>query len=101
MSTPTDSPTTGPMPDVASLSYEQAREQLVAVVTQLETGGTTLEDSLALWERGEALANRCEQWLEGARQRLDAAKSDAAGSDAATSGPAASGSDDAAAGQGR
>ncbi|SDQ97601.1 exodeoxyribonuclease VII small subunit [Arthrobacter crystallopoietes] len=70
--------------DVASLSYEQAREELVAVVSQLETGGASLEQSLALWERGEALAARCEAWLEGARQRLDAARADAAGGPAAT-----------------
>lgn len=60
--------------DVAELTYEQAREELIAVVGKLETGGTTLEDSLALWERGEALAKRCEEWLEGARKRLDAAR---------------------------
>ena len=59
---------------IANLSYEQAREELVAVVSQLEAGGATLEQSLALWERGEALAARCEAWLEGARQRLDAAR---------------------------
>lgn len=70
--------------DVASLSYEQAREELVAVVSQLETGGASLEQSLALWERGEALAARCEAWLEGARQRLDAARANAAGGPAAT-----------------
>ncbi|WP_413248223.1 exodeoxyribonuclease VII small subunit [Sinomonas flava] len=57
-----------------SLSYEEAREQLVAVVSRLEAGGVSLEESLALWERGEALANRCEEWLEGARRRLDAAR---------------------------
>jgi exodeoxyribonuclease VII small subunit len=61
-------------PNIANLSYEQAREELVAVVSQLEAGGATLEQSLALWERGEALAARCEAWLEGARQRLDAAR---------------------------
>ncbi|MCW2134456.1 exodeoxyribonuclease VII small subunit [Arthrobacter sp. VKM Ac-2550] len=70
--------------DVASLSYEQAREELVAVVSQLETGGASLEQSLALWERGEALAARCETWLEGARQRLDAARANAAGGPEAT-----------------
>lgn len=70
--------------DVASLSYEQAREELVAVVSQLETGGASLEQSLALWERGEALAARCEAWLEGARQRLDAARANAADGPAAT-----------------
>jgi exodeoxyribonuclease VII small subunit len=54
-------------------SYEQAREELLDVVRRLETGGTTLEESLALWERGERLASVCEQWLEGARARLTAA----------------------------
>ena len=59
--------------DVAKLSYEEARDQLVKVVAELEQGAVTLEDSLALWERGEALANQCESWLSGARKRLDAA----------------------------
>ena len=60
--------------DVAELSYEQARDELVAVVGRLEQGGVPLEESIGLWERGEALAARCEEWLEGARERLDAAK---------------------------
>lgn len=60
--------------DIADLSYEQARDELAAVVTQLEQGGVALEESLALWERGEALANRCEEWLLGAKQRLTAAR---------------------------
>jgi exodeoxyribonuclease VII small subunit len=55
------------------LSYEQAREELAEVVRQLETGGVTLEESLALWERGEQLATICQQWLDGARERLAAA----------------------------
>jgi len=59
--------------DVAGLGYEQARDELVEVVRRLEAGGTTLEESLALWERGEKLADICEQWLDGARRRLDAA----------------------------
>jgi exodeoxyribonuclease VII small subunit len=59
---------------VAELSYEQARDELVAVVGKLEQGGVPLEESIGLWERGEALAARCEEWLEGARERLDAAK---------------------------
>ncbi|MDO5753560.1 exodeoxyribonuclease VII small subunit [Arthrobacter sp.] len=59
---------------VAELSYEQAREQLMEVVNKLEAGSSSLEDSLALWERGEALAKRCEEWLEGAKARLDAAR---------------------------
>ena len=59
-------------------TYEAAREELVDVVRRLETGGTTLEESLALWERGEALATRCEEWLIGAKARLDAARGAAA-----------------------
>ena len=54
-------------------SYEQAREELIEVVRTLEAGGTTLEESLALWERGEALAKLCQQALDGARARLDGA----------------------------
>ncbi|MEU6226884.1 exodeoxyribonuclease VII small subunit [Streptomyces sp. NPDC047042] len=56
-----------------ALGYEQARDELIEVVRRLEVGGTTLEESLALWERGEELAKVCRQWLEGARKRLDAA----------------------------
>ena len=61
-------------PPIADLSYEQARDELVRVVTELEQGGATLEQSIALWERGEALARRCEEWLIGAKERLDAAR---------------------------
>ncbi|WP_217624541.1 exodeoxyribonuclease VII small subunit [Streptomyces sp. TRM64462] len=56
-----------------ALGYEQARDELIDVVRRLEAGGTTLEESLALWERGEELAKVCRHWLEGARARLDAA----------------------------
>jgi exodeoxyribonuclease VII small subunit len=63
--------------DIQGMSYEQARDALVAVVDELERGGTTLEQSLALWERGEALAARCESWLTGARARLEAARAGA------------------------
>lgn len=59
---------------VESLTYEQARDELVRVVNELEQGSSTLEESLALWERGEALAKRCEEWLLGAKARLDAAR---------------------------
>ncbi|WP_116243719.1 exodeoxyribonuclease VII small subunit [Nocardiopsis sp. FIRDI 009] len=55
------------------LSYEESREELNNVVRRLESGGLSLKDSLALWERGEELARVCEQWLEGARARLAAA----------------------------
>ncbi len=57
----------------AGLSYEAARDELVEVVRRLEAGGATLDESLALWERGEALAAVCQQWLDGARSRLDGA----------------------------
>ena len=60
--------------EFAELSYEQARDALVDVVRRLESGAETLEESLALWERGEALAKHCEQWLAGAQARLDAAR---------------------------
>lgn len=75
---------TASVPDVGELSYEQARDELVRVVNELEQGSATLEQSLALWERGEALAKRCEEWLLGAKARLDAARS--AASTSGTSG---------------
>ncbi|MGC4893215.1 exodeoxyribonuclease VII small subunit [Micromonospora sp. DT31] len=56
------------------LSYEQARAELASVVERLEAGGTSLEESLALWERGEQLAAVCQRWLDGARARIDAAR---------------------------
>ena len=59
---------------VSELSYEEARDELVRVVSELEQGSSTLEQSLALWERGEALAQRCEEWLIGAKARLDVAR---------------------------
>ena len=52
------------------LSYEQARDELIQLVQRLETGGAPLDESLALWERGEQLAAICQEWLEGARERL-------------------------------
>ncbi|MGZ4446176.1 MAG: exodeoxyribonuclease VII small subunit [Nocardioides sp.] len=72
------SPQSKPQPaDEPTPSYEEAREELIDVVRRLETGGTTLEESLALWERGERLATVCQDWLDGARRRLDAATGDA------------------------
>jgi exodeoxyribonuclease VII small subunit len=59
------------------LSYEAAREELIEVVRTLEAGGITLEESLGLWERGEHLATVCQQWLDGARERLEAARTEA------------------------
>jgi exodeoxyribonuclease VII small subunit len=64
----------GNVPGVGEpLGYEQAREELAEVVRRLEAGGLSLEESLALWERGEQLADVCSRYLEGARKRLDAA----------------------------
>ncbi|MCC2314510.1 exodeoxyribonuclease VII small subunit [Cellulomonas xiejunii] len=67
-------PAVPPLPDPAALGYEQARDELVTIVARLESGAGTLEESLALWERGEALAARCQEWLDGARARLTAAR---------------------------
>ena len=58
---------------VAELGYEAARDELVEVVRKLEAGGLSLEDALALWERGEALAKVCERHLAGARERVETA----------------------------
>ena len=59
---------------VERLTYEQAREELLQVVARMESGASTLEESIALWERGESLAQRCEAWLDGAQATLDAAR---------------------------
>lgn len=81
---------TASAPAISELSYEQARDELVRVVNELEQGSSTLEQSLALWERGEALARRCEEWLIGAKARLEAARlaatADSGPSDASTEG---------------
>jgi exodeoxyribonuclease VII small subunit len=59
---------------MTELSYEQARDELIAIVSRLESGGLGLEESLSLWERGEKVAAICQEWLDGARKRLDAAQ---------------------------
>ena len=46
--------------DAPEIPYEQARDELISVVQKLETGGTSLDESLALWERGELLAKVCQ-----------------------------------------
>lgn len=57
--------------EIKDLSYEEAREELQQVVAQLEQQNVSLEASMELWERGEALAAHCEGWLSGARKKLD------------------------------
>ena len=57
------------------LSYEEARDELAEVVAELESGQSSLEDSLTLWERGELLAKICQEWLDGAKAKLDSARS--------------------------
>ncbi|MGP4003067.1 exodeoxyribonuclease VII small subunit [Streptomyces sp. 8N706] len=87
--TTTDEKSTEPAAPGSTLGYEQARDELIEVVRRLEAGGTTLEESLALWERGEELAKVCRRWLDGARRRLDAALAESE-----DGGPDAAGSDD-------
>jgi exodeoxyribonuclease VII small subunit len=69
-------PTPATDPD-EQLGYEQARQELVAVVQRLESGGVPLEESLALWERGERLAAICQRWLDGAKEKVEKARADA------------------------
>jgi exodeoxyribonuclease VII small subunit len=65
---------TDPAAKPDTLSYEQARDELVLIVQRLESGGASLEESLALWERGEQLAATCQAWLDGAKAKVDAAR---------------------------
>lgn len=74
---------TGPDED---LTYEQARDELVQVVQRLESGGVPLDESLALWERGEHLAAVCQQRLDGARAKVDAARARSAAAGGASDG---------------
>ncbi|HZG03408.1 MAG TPA: exodeoxyribonuclease VII small subunit [Streptomyces sp.] len=73
-------------PPIGEMGYEQARDELIAVVRRLEAGGSTLEESLALWERGEELAAVCRRRLEGARARLDAVLAEDAAGEAGDTG---------------
>jgi exodeoxyribonuclease VII small subunit len=61
---------------VASLGYEEARDELMRIVQLLESGSAPLAEALALWERGEELAAVCQQWLDGARAKIEAARPD-------------------------
>jgi len=62
------------MAEAKKISYEAARDELADVVESLEAGSATLEESLTLWERGEELAKICQEWLDGAKKKLDAVK---------------------------
>lgn len=62
------------MTDQPQLTYEQAREELVEVVKKLESGGESLADSMALWQRGEELAKLCQGFLDGAREQVEQAR---------------------------
>ena len=59
-------------PDIKDLTYEQARDELISIVARLEGGQIGLEDSMSLWQRGEALATHCSTWLDGAEAKLTA-----------------------------
>ena len=61
---------TADFPDITNLTYEQARDELISIVAQLESGQIGLEDSMGLWQRGEALAAHCSTWLDGAEAKL-------------------------------
>jgi exodeoxyribonuclease VII small subunit len=63
-------PKTADFPDIANLTYEQARDELISIVAQLEGGQIGLEESMGLWQRGEALATHCSTWLDGAEAKL-------------------------------
>ena len=68
--------------DIPALSYEEARDELITIVAKLETGSATLDESLGLWERGEKLAARCQELLDGARTRITDSRGDSDASDA-------------------
>lgn len=88
-----DSPTTADLPPVDDLSYEQARDELVALVARIESGQVPLEEAMGLWERGEELASHCQSKLDAAQETLDRATGrgeDAGATDAA---PAETGPD--------
>ncbi|MDO5502561.1 MAG: exodeoxyribonuclease VII small subunit [Actinomycetia bacterium] len=69
---PEQAPQTEQPPEVAELTYEQAKDELVSIVATLESGSASLEDSMRLWERGEALATHCSQWLDQAQEAVAA-----------------------------
>jgi len=79
-----------PAKDISSYTFEAARDELLTIVSRLEEGNVTLDESLDLWERGEKLAARCQEILEGARDRIAAVR----GADAVVESGADEDSDD-------
>ena len=90
----TDAPSAVPdqKPDIANLGYEAARDELASIVATLESGRAPLEESMKLWERGEALAQHCQRWLDGAQRRIDTAMAQRENRDADNSSDAAASS---------
>lgn len=75
---------------VAELSYEEARDELVRLVSRIESGQVPLEDAMKLWERGEDLAAHCQTKLDAAQETLDRAtdRGEPAVTEATTDSPA-------------
>jgi exodeoxyribonuclease VII small subunit len=87
-------PDSATFPDIAGLRYEDAREELIAIVARLEAGQVPLEESMQLWRRGEALAAHCAQWLDGAQAEIERATRPPARAAAPAAEPAAHADDD-------
>jgi exodeoxyribonuclease VII small subunit len=68
-----------PSPDVNQLSFERAIEELESIVKRLEEGKVPLEESVAIYERGEALKRRCDELLRQAEARVEKITLDAGG----------------------
>lgn len=71
----TGTPGEDAFPAIDTLTYEQARDELIETVKILELGQMSLDESLKYWERGEALAKACEGHLDGASKRVEDALS--------------------------
>lgn len=78
-----------PHADVAAMPYEAARDELSSIVSRLESGQVGLEESMGLWERGEALAAHCAGWLDAVEAKLNASAPSASTSRSATEAPSA------------
>ena len=65
--------------DVKKLPFERAIEELETIIKRLEEGKVPLEESVAIYERGEALKSRCEELLKAAEARVEKITLDAGG----------------------